>query len=74
MIKEHSRVVLRTDLAEGGLSRGDVGTVVHIHDASSAFEVEFVALDGQTLAVVTLTPDQIRPVAPGEIANARRVA
>lgn len=44
-----------------------------IHDNGEGFEVEFAPLDGGTLAVATLDRNQLRPVAEGEIASARRV-
>jgi hypothetical protein len=31
MIKEHDRIVLKSDIAAEGLKAGDVGTVVHIY-------------------------------------------
>jgi len=54
MIKEHDRVVLKEEVLEQGLKTGDVGTVIHVHKKDKAFEVEFVALDGETLAIATL--------------------
>ena len=36
-----------------------------------AFEVEFVALDGETLAIATLKASQVRPVQNKEITHAR---
>jgi hypothetical protein len=39
-----------------------------------AFEVEFVSLEGETVAVVTLERAQLRAVEPREITHARRVA
>ncbi len=54
MIKEHDRIVLSKDLPAEGLQAGDVGTVVHIHKEAEAFEVEFLTLEGETVAVVTL--------------------
>jgi hypothetical protein len=72
MIRELDSVVLATDLPEHGLKRGDVGAVVLVH-GSNGYEVEFVTLDGETVAVVSLTSDQVRPVARREIANARPV-
>jgi len=72
MIAELESVVLTVDLPEQRLQRGDVGTVVLTHDGRG-YEVEFVTLDGETLAVVSLTPDQVRPTAPGEIAHVRPV-
>ena len=46
-----------------GLEPGDVGVVVHVHGQRAAYEVEFVTLDGQTIGVETLQPQQLRPVA-----------
>ncbi len=75
MIKEHERVVLKSDVPAFGLKAGDVGTVVHVYNDKKAFEVEFVNLDGRTAAVVTLEAVQVRPVGPREITHAReRVA
>ena len=54
MIKELDRVVLTADLPEHGLMSGDIGTVVLIHRGGIGFEVEFLALDGETLAVTSL--------------------
>jgi len=73
-IQEHDRVVLTGDLPAEKLTAGDVGTVVHVHRAGEAFEVEFVSLEGETVAVVTLERAQIRPVERREITHARRVA
>jgi hypothetical protein len=71
MIKEHDRVVLKSQLPKEGLKAGDVGTVVHVHKDSKAFEVEFVALDGETVAIATLLASQVRPVHRKEITHAR---
>jgi hypothetical protein len=60
MIKELDNVVLTIDLPEHGLKKGDVGTVVLVHD-SSGYEVEFVTLVGSTLVVVSLSNNQVRP-------------
>lgn len=74
MIDELDCVVLTTDIPEHGLAAGDIGTVVMVHETGRGFEVEFVALDGETLAVASLSAAQIRPVAHREIAHARPVA
>ncbi|HSP62782.1 MAG TPA: DUF4926 domain-containing protein, partial [Pyrinomonadaceae bacterium] len=55
------------------LEAGDVGNVVHVYRDGEAYEIEFVALDGHTAAVVTVEASQVRPVAPGEIPHAREV-
>lgn len=73
-IKEHDRVVLTTDVPSERLTAGDVGTVVHVHDGGAAFEVEFVSLVGGTIAIATLERAQVRPIDPGDITHARRVA
>ena len=74
MIQEHERVVLKTSVPAQKLEAGDVGTVVHIYRDGQAYEVEFVTLDGRTVAVVTLEADQIRPVNEREITHARELA
>jgi len=71
MIRELDSVVLKSDLPEQGLKQGDVGTVVMVHRGGDGFEVEFIALDGETIAVVTLLASQVRPTRRREIAHAR---
>jgi hypothetical protein len=74
MIDELDRVVLTTDVPEHGLSAGDIGTVVWVHHYGAGYEVEFITLDGETIAVVTLVAAQVRPIQRGEIAHVRLVA
>ena len=71
MIKEHDRVVLKTDVESERLEAGDVGTVVHVYREGEAYEVEFMTLNGETVAVTTLLASQVRPIEPREIAHAR---
>jgi hypothetical protein len=73
MTAELDTVVLTRDLAEHGLTAGDVGAVVHRHD-DDAFEVEFVAGSGQTVALVALGSSDVRPFGPTEILHARELA
>ena len=72
-IKEHDRVVLKSDLPREGLKAGDVGTVVHIYRDGLAYEVEFTTLDGDTAAVATVEASQVRPVRKREITHAREL-
>ncbi|MEX2287252.1 MAG: DUF4926 domain-containing protein [Planctomycetaceae bacterium] len=72
MIKELDTIVLTEDVAEYRLKRGDVGTVVLLH-GDAGYEVEFISLAGETLAVVSLAADQVRPIGEREIAQARVV-
>lgn len=71
MIRQLDVVVLDRDLPQHGLVKGDVGTVVLVHGASEGFEVEFTALDGETVAVETLAAADVREIRHGEIAHAR---
>lgn len=73
MIREHDRVVLTTPVPTEGLEAGDVGAVVHVYRDGQAYEVEFVTLDGHTVAVVTLEADQVRSVHKREITHAREL-
>lgn len=63
-----------TDVPEHGLFAGDIGTVVWVHQHGAGYEVEFITLDGETIAVVSLFATQVRPIRRGEIAHARAVA
>lgn len=73
MIKEHDCIVLTQDLPADGLQTGDIGTVVHIHQAGAGYEVEFMTLAGETIAVATLLPNQIRPIAKRDVAHVRQL-
>jgi hypothetical protein len=74
MIKELDSVVLTTDLPEHRLAKGDIGTVVLVHEDGKGWTVEFMTLSGNTIAVVTLLAHQVRQTAKDEIAHARPVA
>jgi hypothetical protein len=71
MIEEHDRVVLTEPLPERDLQAGDVGTVVHVYENGTAYEVEFFRLDGRTVAVETLSASAVRPVASTDVPHAR---
>ncbi len=73
-MKEFDAVVLTADIAEHNLKRGDVGTIVHIHDDEVAFVVEFMTFGGDTIAVTTLTSRQLRPVMESELPHVRAMA
>jgi hypothetical protein len=70
MIKELSLVVLTHSIPDHSLVAGDVGTVVHVYPEAKAYEVEFMTGAGKTIAVLTLRPPDIRPIA-AEILHAR---
>lgn len=62
MICELDSVILTEDMPTIGLYKGDVGTVVMVHNDGEGYEVEFIATDGGTVAVATFLPFQIRPL------------
>lgn len=74
MFEELDRVILTEALPAHGLEAGDVGTVALVHEGGAGYEVEFVALDGETLAVVSVHPHQVRQAATREVPHARAVA
>lgn len=73
MIKEHDCIVLLQDLPEDGLKADDIGTVVHIHKGGTGYEVEFMTLAGDTVAVVTLLPGQVRAITRRDLAHVREL-
>lgn len=72
-MQELERVALTEDVPEHGLRAGDVGMIVHVYGDHRGYEVEFVTLHGDLVALVSVFPTQIRPLENDEIASARRV-
>ena len=73
MIKELDTVVLSRDLPEHGLKEGDIGAIVHSYEEGEAFEVEFIAGHGHTLAVATLKSQDVRLMENKEILHVRKL-
>ena len=76
MFKEHNQIVLTVDVVgdEGEeLKSGDVGTIIHIHPNGEALVVEFLSLNGDTVAIATVLPSQARPVTNADLTHARTV-
>ena len=55
------------------LECGDVGTVIHVYADGKAFEIEFMTLDGQTVAMATVEASAVRPVTGREITHSREL-
>ena len=72
-MKELDTVVLRREIPGDGLEAGDVGAIVLCHGDDS-YEVEFVSGEGGTVAVVTLTGADLRPIEAREILHVRSLA
>ena len=73
MIRELDTIVLSHDVEEYGLKQGDIGAVVHISGTEATYEVEFVTGEGETVAVLTLTSNDVRPMREGEILHVREL-
>ena len=72
MLQETDIAVLTVDLPEYGLKAGDVGTVVLVH-GQQGYEVEFITLDGETVAVTSLQVGQVRSISTREVAHVRSI-
>lgn len=71
MIDELDPVILLHDIADRGLQRGDVGAVVHKYADGQTFEVEFVTAEGETIALLTLGAEALRPMSGNSILHMR---
>jgi len=71
MIEEHEQVVLARDLAEHGLVAGDIGTVVAVHEGGAGYTLEFMTVQGETIAIVTVHAGDVRPAKEREVPHVR---
>lgn len=71
-IKVLDTVVLTRDFTEHGLRAGDLGAVVEVLTWNELM-VEFVTGDGRTQALVTLSPNDTRPVGPDDMPSVRKL-
>ncbi len=72
-MQELDMIVLARSVPEHDLRKGDVGAVVHVYGGGKALEVEFVTAGGNTQALLTLAPEDVRPMAPTEILHVREL-
>jgi len=71
-----TEVVLRKDLPEKGLKKGDVATVVERHarrDGEDGYSLEIFNALGDTMAVVTVPESLIGPLTKDEVFTVRSV-
>lgn len=73
-MNEYDLVVLQEDIVSSRLKAGDVGTILTVYADGKGYEVEFVTLTGETVAVEILLPHQIRDVRPSEVMAVRDTA
>ena len=73
-----SRVVLKTDVPENGLRRGDLATIVEYHEGlpgqEPGYSLEVFNAVGDTVAVIALGESQIESLRVDEILCARVLA
>jgi hypothetical protein len=78
IINENSRAVVVRDLPDLGLSAGDVGVVVHIHQNANketvGYMLEIFSVDGESIDVVSVGVDEVRSAAPTDRMHARVAA
>ncbi|MBM4025083.1 MAG: DUF4926 domain-containing protein [Planctomycetes bacterium] len=70
-------VVLRTDIAEKGLKRGDVATVVEHHPVPAGedgYSLEVFNALGDTIAVITVPESCIESLTEDEVFSVRSFA
>ncbi len=70
---ELETIVLNRDIPKHGLQAGDIGAIVHLYENGN-FQAEFVSGEGDTVALLDLTVNDIRPMAPKEILHARKIS
>lgn len=71
MLHELDTVALTHDIKKEGLKQGDIGAIVHVHGGGISYEVEFVTAQGETLALLMLSPKDIRSIEKKEILHVR---
>jgi hypothetical protein len=73
MFEELDTVALTRDMEEYALKRGDIGAVVYSYRDRDAFEVEFVTGEGKTIALLTLSKEDIRAIGGKEVMHVRQL-
>lgn len=63
-------IVLARDVPEHGLRTGDLGAVVEVYERDG-LEVELVTASGRTVALLTLSARDVRPVADDDLVSVR---
>ena len=69
-IRELDTVVLVRDLPDSGLRAGDLGAVVQVY-SPDALEVEFVTASGRTVALLSVSASDVRPVRDDDLLAVR---
>ena len=74
LLAEHEVVILTQDLPDEGLRAGDVGVVLLTHEGRDGvppgYTVEVTTVTGETVAVIDVAADAVRPAAEQDIRHA----
>ncbi|HXT69332.1 MAG TPA: DUF4926 domain-containing protein [Vicinamibacterales bacterium] len=70
LFRQFDTVVLRKDLPDSGLCKGDLGAVVQTY-GDEGVEVEFVTASGRTQALLTLPVSDLRAVRDDDLMAVR---
>ena len=62
MFELYGGVILAHDIPQCDLKAGDVGTIVERYGDDTVFLVEFIAANGEGIAVLDLRRDEVSPV------------
>jgi len=73
MLEEHSVVALTEELADLGLRKGDIGTIVFVSEKPAGYIVEFSSYEGKMIAMPSLLPSQVRLLDKDDVPHARRL-
>ncbi|MCC7368812.1 MAG: DUF4926 domain-containing protein [Chloroflexi bacterium] len=78
MLPEHAMVVLTRDVPGDTLRAGDVAVVLLAHSGREGvppgYTVEVTTVTGETMAVIDVAADAVRPAAEHDVRHARAVA
>jgi len=67
-------IIATVNIPDHKVLAGDIGATVEVYTTPTlAYEVEFVNADGSTRALLTVAPDQIRPLAPADVLTTRQL-
>ena len=67
-------IIATVNIPDHKVLAGDIGAIVEVYTTPTlAYEVEFVNADGSTRALLTVAPDQIRPLAPADVLTTRQL-
>ena len=64
-------IVVTESISEHGLEKRDVGTIGAVYTNGKGYEIKFTTYTGETIAVITVSSHQIRPLGEKELMSSR---